>query len=99
MQEQAGKQAENKNLGVLSLPDQTDNIFRTVLLKKGCNPDYFKPVFEKCKWDFVKLYGDEYYIGHNLEEYGLMETKRKPIWKNGSYAGTEVFFKSVTFKN
>lgn len=72
-----------------------DNRFKNILERRGIDPLFCLPVFEKCK-DFTKLFGDEYHIANTLSECGLMATMRTPIFNNNnSFIGVEIKFKSI----
>lgn len=72
-----------------------DNRFVKTLERRELDPLFYKEVFETCTI-YKKLRGDDYWIGMSLHDMGLMSIKRVPIHnKNGSFIGTEVYFKSM----
>lgn len=62
--------------------------------KHGWSLECVLPVYIKC-FSGVKLHGDEYGIGKELQDIGFMEVTYTPIWKNGCYVGQSVLFTSI----
>lgn len=62
--------------------------------KKGGSLECLLPIYIKC-FSGVKLRGDEYGIGKELQDIGFMEVTYTPIWRRGSYVGQSVLFTSI----
>ena len=66
---------------------------KTAIERHGWSLECVLPVYVKC-FSGVKLQGEEYAIGKELQEIGFMTVEYTPIWKNGSYRGQSVTFTS-----
>jgi hypothetical protein len=62
--------------------------------KQGWELDAVITVYRKC-FSGVKLQGDEYAIGKELQDIGFMSVAYSPIWKRGCYVGQSVCFTSI----
>lgn len=63
----------------------------TILERKGWPLDIYGPVYNKCAQAQI-LTGDEYKIGMDLHEIGLMTITRTPIWNGDQYKGVKISF-------